>query len=88
MWLAAGILALFVFQAWLVGIGDTGTRLRSFLLPLLTAIALGSGLGVCHCVETIGQKVILICARTSKLCCMVRSTPTSKRRSTMKAPRM
>ena len=42
--LAFSVLALFVLQAWLVGIGDTGTRLRSFLLPLITGIALGSGL--------------------------------------------
>ena len=43
--LALLVLAVFVAQAWLVGIADSGTRLRSFLLPLLSAIALGSGLG-------------------------------------------
>ena len=43
--LALLVLALFVAQAWLAGIADSGTRLRSFLLPLLSAIAVGSGLG-------------------------------------------
>ena len=43
--LALLVLAVFVAQAWLAGIADSGTRLRSFLLPLLSAIALGSGLG-------------------------------------------
>jgi len=43
--LALLVLALFVAQAWLAGIADSGTRLRSFLLPLLSAIAVGSGIG-------------------------------------------
>ena len=34
--LALLVLGLFVAQAWLVGIADSGTRLRSFLLPLLS----------------------------------------------------
>ena len=42
--LALLVLAVFVAQAWWVGIADSGTRLRSFLLPLLSAIAVGSGL--------------------------------------------
>ncbi len=87
MWLAAGILALFVFQAWLVGIGDTGTRLRSFLLPLLTAIALGSGLGHFVIMWRQGgqEKVILICARNEQIVLHgeINSLP-AKRRSTIK----
>ena len=38
--LALLVLAVFVAQAWWVGIAESGTRLRSFLLPLLSAIAL------------------------------------------------
>ena len=43
--LALLVLAVFVVQAWLVGVADSGTRLRSFLLPLLSLIAVGSGFG-------------------------------------------
>ena len=62
--LAFGVLALFVLQAWLVGIGDTGTRLRSFLLPLLTGIAVGSGFVQFSLAgRSVGkEKVVLICA--------------------------
>ena len=62
--LAFGVLALFVLQAWLVGIGDTGTRLRSFLLPLLTGIAVGSGfVQLSLAGRSVGkEKVVLICA--------------------------
>ena len=88
MWLAAGILALFVFQAWLVGIGDTGTRLRSFLLPLITAIALGSGLGHFVIMWRQGgqEKVILICARNEQIVLHGESTLTSKATINNKAP--
>lgn len=62
--LAFCVLALFVLQAWLVGIGDTGTRLRSFLLPLITGIAVGSGLvQFLLAGRSVGrEKVVLICA--------------------------
>ena len=62
--LASCVLALFVLQAWLFGIGDTGTRLRSFLLPLMTGIALGSGLvQFLFAGRSVGkEKVVLICA--------------------------
>ena len=62
--LAFVVLASFVLQAWLVGIGDTGTRLRSFLLPLITGIAIGSGLiQFLLTGRSVGrEKVVLICA--------------------------
>ena len=62
--LASVILSLFVLQAWLVGIGDTGTRLRSFLLPLVVGIAAVSGI-VQYLVagrSVSNGKVVLICA--------------------------
>ena len=62
--LAFVLLSLFVVQAWLVGIGDTGTRLRSFLLPLAIGIAVSSStiqfLLTGRSVDE--EKVVLICA--------------------------
>ena len=63
-WLTSFVLALFVLQAWLVGIGDTGTRVRSFLLPMVAGIAIVSGLGQFFLKQTWRgeEKVVLICA--------------------------
>ena len=63
-WLTSFVLALFVLQAWLVGIGDTGTRVRSFLLPMVAGIALGSALGQSFLKRSRHgeEKVVLICA--------------------------
>ena len=66
--LALLVLALFVAQAWLAGIADSGTRLRSFLLPLLSAIAVGSGLGhealAALCPEL--EAVVLLCTAAER----------------------
>ena len=43
--LATLILLIFVVQAWLAGITDSGTRLRSFLVPLFILISILSGSG-------------------------------------------
>ncbi|QNJ07666.1 undecaprenyl-phosphate glucose phosphotransferase [Synechococcus sp. Minos11] len=66
--LALLVLAIFVAQAWLVGIADSGTRLRSFLLPLLCGIAAGSGLGhqVLAAFRPEWEAVVLLCTTAER----------------------
>jgi exopolysaccharide biosynthesis polyprenyl glycosylphosphotransferase len=62
--LAFVLLGLFVVQAWFVGIVDTGTRLRSFLLPLIIGIAVSSSFIQLFLAgrSVDKEKVVLICA--------------------------
>ena len=66
--LALLLLAVFVVQAWWVGIADSGTRLRSFLLPLLSSIAVGSGLGhqVLAALRPELEAVVLLCTEAER----------------------
>ena len=81
--LALLVLAVFVAQAWLVGIADSGTRLRSFLLPLLSAIALGSGLGhqVLAALRPELEEVVLLCTAAERpiLRAELAALPTTKK---------
>ena len=51
-----------------VGIADSGTRLRSFLLPLLSSIAVGSGLGhqVLAALRPELEAVVLLCTEAER----------------------
>lgn len=62
------VLGIFVAQAWLFSIADTGTRLRGFLLPLIGLVIFISGIGheLISFFRSTPAHVVLLCTRPER----------------------